>query len=297
VNLPDFDNVLYVAGQEFDTNAQVAEVLFGLDSGAGSSVADSDNWSQDNIVRLQLIEESAAGDPNNIGAGDLLVEDVRPALGPNENEIAWYVMVEIGDGADPNLPGYYPVLSWDSLDCGQLDDACTYRYELRSGLSANGTLLVADMSDANSLETTGDTVQHFKVVLICEPEPEPEPTIRRPTGNIFPWPGVFPGGLGWGGLPFSAGFPGGLPYPMRSGYAPGLSIPSFPGTYTGFTYPGSFPPYTSWAWTSYVPRFPVTFPTLGLFSPIGYGGWPMNYWTGGYPRSYTYQTGWFNTYR
>jgi hypothetical protein len=294
VNLPDFVNVLYATGQEYDGNSQIAEVLFGLDSGAGSAVADPDNWSLDDIVRLQLIDTNA--DPNNILMSELLVEDIRPALESGETEIAWYVMVE---QADSNVVD----LSWDPLECTQIDgEDCDYVYTLISELGTSGTVLVADMTDTDSHQTIfpdGESVQYFTILLACEPEPEPEPTpTRRPTGNISPWPGVFPGALGWGGIPFSAGFPGGLPYPMRSGYAPGLSIPSFPGTYTGFTYPGSVTPWTSFrAYTSFIPRFPSTFPTLGIFSPVGLGGWPMNYWTGGYPRPYTYQSGWFYTYR
>jgi hypothetical protein len=301
-SLPDFDNVLYATGQEFDGNSQIVEVLFGLDSGAGSTDFNPDNWSQDIIVRLQLIDEQA--DPNNIVSGDLLVEDIRPVLDPNDTEIAWYVMVEIGQAADSNQPDYYPVLSWDPLDCKNIDgNACEYVYELRRGLGASGTLLVNDMADTNSYLTVsqdGDPVQYFTILLTCETVIPPPPPTKKPTGPIFPWPGVYPGGLGWGGLPFSMGFPGGLPYPMRSGYAPGLSIPSFPGTYTGFTYPGSIYQWTSYpASTPYVPRFPVTFPALGIYSPIGWqaGAWPANYWTGGYPSAYSYQTGWFYTYR
>jgi hypothetical protein len=298
LNLPDFYNVLYATGQEFDGNSQIAEVLFGLDSGAGSAVPDPNNWSLDNIVRLQLIDEqSVIDDPNNIVADDLLIEDIRPSASIGQT-VTWYVMVD--NAANPNEPDYYPVLSWDldDLVCTEIDgNPCVY--ELISGLSASGTVLVDDMTDANSYQTVsqdGDPVQYFTFLLTCEPPPPPPPP-KKPA-RIFPWPGVYPGGLGWGGIPFSAGFPGGLPYPMRSGYAPGLSIPSFPGTYTGFTFPGGYYPWTtSFAFTSYVPRFPATFPTLGLFSPIGLGGWPINYWTGGYPRPYTYQPGWFYNYR
>ncbi|MGA1842785.1 MAG: hypothetical protein ACMUIU_19375, partial [bacterium] len=255
------------------------------------------NWA-DNVVRLQLIDEFAVNaDPNNILDTDLLISDIRSPSGLTE--IAWYVMVEIGDAVDTNQPGYYPVLSWDpnSLGCTEVDGN-SYVYQIRRGLGDSGTVLVDDMADTNSYQTVaadGDPVQYLTILWTQAPPPPPSPPPKK-VGNIFPWPGVYPGALGWGGVPFSAGFPGGLPYPMTSGYAPGLSIPSFPGTYPGFTYPGSLTPWTSYAWTSYVPRFPVTFPTMGIFSPLGQYGWPINYWTG-YPRPYSYQTGWFYTYR
>jgi hypothetical protein len=293
MNLPDFENVLYATGQEYDGNSQIVEVLFGLDSGAGTGTFDSDNWSQDNIVGLYLIDEAAVTGNNIDPDNDLMTVDVRPSDSIGQS-VAWYVMVE--NAADPNEADYDPVLSWDlsQFACMELDgNPCVY--ELRSGLSTSGAVLVADMTDANSYQTVsqdGDPNQYFTILMTC-PEPEPEPT-RKSTGKIFPWPGVYPGALGWG-LPVSAGFPGGLPYRMTSGYAPGLSIPSFPGTYPGFTYPGSLTPWTSYAFTSYVPRFPVTFPTTGIFSPVGQYGWPINYWTG-YPRSYNYQTGWFYKY-
>jgi hypothetical protein len=293
-NLPDFDNVLIATGQEFDGNSQVVEVTFGLDDGAGSGIpADPDNWSRDDIVQLLLIGDT---DPN------MWVVDLRPS-DSLVLPVAWPVMVEIGDAADSNQPAYYPVLSWElsgSL-CAEFDgNDCVY--ELISGLDIGGTVL-ANMTDTNSYQTVsqdGDPDQYFTILMTCEapepePEPEPEPKPTRPS-YIYPYPGVYPGAVGWGGLPFSLGFRGGLPFPMTSGFAPGLSIPSFPGTYLGFTYPGSYAPWTSPAFTPYVPRFPVTFPTLGLFSPFGRFGWTQNYWTG-YPRTFPYQSGWFNTFR
>jgi hypothetical protein len=286
MNLADFDNVLYATGDEFDGNSQVVEVTFGLDSGNGDTNFASDNWSLDSIVALHLIDEAAViADANDIDASDLMTADVRPSESIGQS-VAWYVVVD--NAVDTNAP----LLGWD-LDefvCSEIDgNPCVY--ELRSGLSTSGTVLVADMTDTNSYQTDGDLSQNFTILMRC-----PEPPPKKAVGNIFPWPGVYPGGLGWGGsIPFSAGFPGGLPYPMTSGYAPGLSIPSFPGTYPGFTYPGSLTPWTSYGWTSYVPRFPVRFPTLGIFSPLGQSGWPINYWTG-FPRSYNYQTGWFYTY-
>jgi hypothetical protein len=125
-------------------------------------------------------------------------------------------------------------------------------------------------------------------VLNSKDIPKPKESYKL----LLPWPGVNPGGLGWVGMiPFSEGFPGGLPSPLSSGYPPGLSIPSFPGTYPGFIYPGGMPS----AWTSFLPRYPATFPVPGIFTPIGKGG-PSNYWIG-FPYGGFYQTGWFYSYR
>jgi hypothetical protein len=285
---------LIATGQDLVGQTQTVDVEFGLDWDLAGILVDPNNWADD-IVRLQLIDEPAViADPNNLVDTDYLISDIRDASG--QTTIAWYVLVEIGGTADPNQPDYYPVLSWDTNTLGYTEvDGKDYVYQLISGLGDSGTVLVENMVDTNSYQTVsqdGDPVQYFTILWTQEPIPPAPPSPPpRPSQQILPWPGVFSGALGWGGIPFSAGFPGGLPYQLSSGYAPGLSIASFPGTYPGFTYPGSVYP----SWTSYVPRFPATFPTLGLFPPVGIG-WPSNYWIG-FPQPSFYKTGWFYQYR
>jgi hypothetical protein len=266
-----------------------AGVTFGLYE-TGSTTENPDNWSADDTVRLQLIDANdVTGDPNDY---TYLTEDIRAATG--QLEIAWYALVEIGGQADPN---YYPELTWDPSELGCLEvNGTEYVYMLIRGLGDSGDVLVEDMGDSNSYQTSaadGDPIQYYTIMWVEKPEPEPVTPTKKPTRQIYPWPGVYPGGLIWGGLPFTSGFPGGLPYnTFGSAYPPGLSVPSFPGTYPGFTYPSSL--YTK-AWTPTVPRFPVTFPTLGIFSPVG-SGWNRNYFIG-YKIPSMYQSGWYYSYR
>jgi hypothetical protein len=275
-------------------------VTFGLYE-TGSSIV-GDNWSGDSTVRLQLLDADAVEtDPNNlIPAEDYLIEDIRAATG--QLEILWYVLVEVGGQADPN---FCPELSWDPSLLGCLMvDGNDYVYQLVSGLGTTGEVLVENMADANSYQTDCEE-EYYTIVWTEEPEEEKKEEEKpKPPKRIFPYPGVFPGSLGWGGLPFSiGGFPGGLPYSFGSRYGPGLSIPSFPGTFTGFSYPGGYPN----SWSNYVPRFPSTFPTLGIFSPVGVG-WGFNYFSGynrlpqvtsfpTFPQMRYPQMGWFGNFR
>jgi hypothetical protein len=267
-----------------------ADVTFGLYHSA-SAGGNPDNWSMNDIVRLQLIDANdVTGDPNDF---IYLTEDIRLAEG--QTEIAWYVLVEIGGQADPN---YCPELVWDPNELGCLEvNGDEYVYMLISGLGDSGDVLVENMGDSNSYQTGAagdcDPIQYYTILWMEKPEPEPVTPPKQPSRQIFPWPGIYPGALIWGGIPFSSGFPGGLPYnTFGSAYAPGLSVPSFPGTYPGFTYPSSL--YTK-AWTYTLPRFPATFPTLGIFSPVGLG-WNRNYWTG-FKIPNLYQSGWYYSYR
>jgi hypothetical protein len=285
---------LTAIGQEFGGNQETVYVEFGLDSLLAGTTSNPDNSSANGVVRLQLIDQFAdITDPNTFVPADYLVFDVRDATG--QTEIAWYVLVEIGDEADPNDSGYYPILTWDPNNLGCLEvNGDAYEYRLISGLGDSGVVLVQNMADTDSYQTgaqDGDPTQYFTILWTQTPEPPPPP--RKPSRQIFPWPGVFPGGLGWGGIPFSVGYPLGISSRFTSGYAPGLSIPSFPGTFTGFTYPGwSYP-----SWTPTVPRFPTTFPTMGLFSTIGFG-WNRNYFIGFPSFSYNYpRPGYFYPYR
>jgi hypothetical protein len=264
---------------------QTADVYFGLDHTWFGIQIDPNNWSDDRTVRLQLIDPNAvAGDPNDfVPEEDYLTEDVRAATG--QFEILWYVLVEIGGQADPNQDNYYPELTWDPNNLGCLEvNGDAYEYRLIRGLGIDGDVLVENMGDSNSYQTgdqDGDPVQYFTIMWTQTPPPPPPP--KKPSRQIFPWPGVFPGGLGWGGIPFSVGYPLGIPSTFTSGYPPGLSIPSFPGTFTGFTYQGWRYP----AFTPFVPRFPTTFPTMGLFSTIG-SGWSRNYFIGFPSFNYNY---------
>ncbi|MGA1842414.1 MAG: putative metal-binding motif-containing protein [bacterium] len=281
---------LIATGQDYTGSPQTEYVEFGLDSALAGEIVDPNNWSTDNMVRLQLIDSDAnITDPNTFTDYDHLVFDVRDANG--QTKLAWYVLVEIGDAADPNLPDYYPMLSWDpnNFGCAEVNGK-EYVYQLIRGLGDSGEVLVENMLNTNSYYTgsqDGDPVQYFTILWMTPIIPIPPPRHHR---HMFPYPGVFPRSLGWVGFSFTGGFPGGLPFPSGSGYASGLSIPSFPGTITGFAYPGSS--YT--AWTPFVPRFPSTFPTLGLIPPFGQG-WPFNYWSG-FPTTGFYPTGWFYRY-
>jgi hypothetical protein len=291
---------LFATGQYYDGNTQIAYVRLGLDSnsplGLASKISDPNNWSQDNIVRLQLIDpEADISDPMTFTDIDYLISDIRVASG--QTQIAWYVMVETGDEADPCQPDYYPVLGWDPNNFGSTEEIYgnEYVYQLIRGLGDSGEVLVDNMADenTNSYKTgsqDGDPIQYFTILWTQKPE---EPVKEEKPGSskqILPWPGVYPRALGWVGIPFTAALPGGLPSALSSGYQPGLSIPSFPGTPIGFAYPGGGYP----SWTTSVPGFPMTFPILGLFAPVGQG-WPINYWTG-YPQPGFYQTGWFYQY-
>jgi hypothetical protein len=280
-------------------------VTFGLYE-TGSTLAE-DNLSSDGSVRLQLLDPDAVEtDPNNlIPAEDYLTEDIREATG--QLEILWYVLVEVGGQADPN---FCPELTWDPNEFGCLIiNGTDYVYKLVGGLDPDGVVLVENMADPNSNFYQPDCEEEYFTIVwtaaYVEPEPEPEPEPKpKPTRQIYPYPGVFPRPIGWGGLPFSiGGFPGGLPYSFGSSYGPGLSIPSFPGTFTGFSYPGGYPN----SWSTYMPRFPSRFPTLGIFSPVGVG-WSFNYFTGynrlpqitsfpTFPQPRYPQMGWFGNFR
>lgn len=280
---------------------QTVNVEFGVESGLDGRIINPDNWSEDYIVRLQLINVQAGDidimDPNTFSEAHYLVEDIREPSG--QAEIGWYVLVEISEEGNPYGSDYYLILSWDTNDFKCKEVNCKeYEYQLIRGIGGIGTVLVDNMLDINSYQTCsqdGGLIKYFTILgkqtFENKEDEEDERIPKKTSKQILPWPGVSPGTLGWSGFSPERGFPGGLPSPVSSGYPSGLSIPSFPGTYIGFTYPGGM--YS--AWTSFVPRFPLTFPVLGIFSPVGQG-WTSNYWTG-YPHPNAYQTGWFYTYR
>jgi hypothetical protein len=296
-----FAATLTVTGQVLDIFDQTADVGLGvLRPGLAEAIINPDNWSEDFIIRLQLIDALAGdidiNDPNTFAKNHYLVADIREPSG--QTEIAWYVMVEMNEEGNPDVPDSYPLLSWDSNDfsCEEVNGN-GYDYQLLRGLGSSGIVLVDNMAVTNSYRTSsqdGNLIKYFTILGTQKPkeeeEEEDEGQPQKPSKQILPWPGAFPGGLGWSGFSLTGGFPKGLPSSAKSGYPAGLSIPSFPGTYIGFAYPGGM--YR--AWTSFVPRFPATFPVLGIFSPVGLG-WHGNYWTG-YPFPSDYQTGWFYTY-
>lgn len=296
-----FIATLAATGQVYDIFDQIAYVDFGLGSDGSEIVINPYNWSEDYIVRLQLIHAQAEDiditDPNTFTGAHYLVKDIREPSG--EAEIAWYVLVEMNEEGNSNASVYNPVLSWDPSDFGcQEVNGNGYDYQLIRGLGNSGIVLVNNMTETSYYQTCsqdGGLIKYFTILVSQKPEEkgdkEHKSTIKKPFKQILPWPGVFTGALGWSGFSLTGGFPVGLPSTARSGYASGLSIPSFPGTYIGFTYPGGMPG----AWTSFVPRFPMKFPVLGVFSPVGQG-WHGNYWTG-YPSPSLYQTGWFYTQR
>ncbi|MGA1840282.1 MAG: MopE-related protein [bacterium] len=280
---------------------QTAYVELGLvGSDLEGIIINPENWSEDLGVRLQLIDvqqgETDITDPNTFTEANYIVADFREPSG--QAEIMWYVLVEISEEGNSNASDYYPVLSWDPNDFKCIEANHTkYDYQLLRGLGSSGIVLVDNMADAGSYQTSsqdGELVKYFTILGTKEPEEKEEEddegTLPKTSKQIFPWPGTITGGLGWSGFPQTIEFFGGLPSPVRSGYPPGLSIPSFPGAYTGFTYPGGM--YN--AQTSFVPRFPSKFPVIGIFSPVG-RGWHGNYWTG-YPLPSLSQTGWFYTY-
>jgi hypothetical protein len=153
-----------------------AGVTFGLYE-TGSTTENPDNWSADDTVRLQLIDANdVAGDPNDY---TYLTEDIRAATG--QLEIAWYALVEIGGQADPN---YYPELTWDPSELGCLEvNGTEYVYMLIRGLGDSGDVLVEDMGDSNSYQTStadGDPIQYYTIMWVEKPEPEPVTPTKKP---------------------------------------------------------------------------------------------------------------------
>jgi hypothetical protein len=274
--------------------APLAEVRFGLDFSAASIQIDPNNWSDDGIVRLQLID-ALAGDieitnPDTFTESHYLVEDIRLASG--QTEIAWYLMVEICEEKNPDLSERYPILSWDpnNFGCTEIDGK-DYVYQLIRGLSSTGKVLIDNMIDTSSYQTDsqdGEMAKYFTILWREKPEP-PTPS-KKSYIQILPWPGIYPGGLGWPSFSLTGGFPGGLPFPAKVGYPPGISRPSFPGMFPGLTFPG----WTYTSWTT-APGYPFVFPRAGLF-PYTWTSWPALYWNLS-PGKGLYNTGWFYPYR
>ncbi|MBN2373503.1 putative metal-binding motif-containing protein, partial [bacterium] len=182
-----FDANIIVTGQEYLLFGQQANVVFGLDA-SSYTANDPNNWSLDNIVRLELIDSNAdISDPATFTDSTYLVDDIREASG--QNKTAWYIEVEIG-AADPGQAGYYPTLSWEPLDFG-----CTnvynkeYVYQLLRGLGETGTVLVNDMLTQTTYQTVsqdGDPIQYFTILWREKPKPPAPPTTTGQT--IWPWP-------------------------------------------------------------------------------------------------------------
>jgi PKD repeat protein len=87
-------------------------------------------------------------------SGDLN-EDIRQ-IGSEREE--WVLTVDIGEYADPNLGGYYPVLSWDNNEfCAQV---CSKKFRLYSeDTEGRLTLLVEDMHKTNSYQTKAEEAE------------------------------------------------------------------------------------------------------------------------------------------
>jgi hypothetical protein len=272
----------------------LAEVRFGLDFSAAAIQINPNNWSDDGIARLQLID-ALAGDiditnPDTFSEDHCLVEDIRLASG--QTEIAWYLMIEISEGKNPDLSELYPMLSWDPNNFGCVEiNGEDYVYQLISGLRSSGNVLIDNMIDTSSYQTDsqdGEMVKYF--TILWRGKPELSAPSKKSYIQILPWPGISPGGLGWPSFSLTGGFPGGLPFTAKVGYPPGISRPSFPGMFPGFTFPGGTYP----SWTS-VPGYSFLFPRIGLL-PSTWTSWPALYWNlslGADP----YRTGWFYPYR
>ncbi|MGA1842166.1 MAG: putative metal-binding motif-containing protein [bacterium] len=290
--------------------APLAEVRFGLDFGAAAIQIDPNNWSDDGILRLQLIDAMAGDieitDPDTFTESHYLVEDIRVASG--QTGIAWYLMVEISEEKNPDLSERYPVLSWDPNNFGCVEiDGNDYIYQLIRGLSGSGSVLVDNMVDADSYQTVskdGETVKYF--TILWREKPEPPVQTKKSYMQILPWPGMYQGGLGWPSFSLTGGFLGGLPFPAKVGYPSGLSRPSFPGTYpsltfSGWTYPSwtsipgySFPGWTYSSWMA-APTYSFLFPGIGVL-PSAWTSLPPLYWNLS-PGAGGYNTGWSYTYR
>lgn len=289
--------------------APLAEVRFGLDFGSAAIQIDPNNWSDDGILRLQLIDAMAGDieitDPGTFSESHYLIEDIRVASG--QTGIAWYLMVEISEDKDPDLPERYPVLSWDpnNLGCAEMNGN-DYVYQLIRGLSSSGNVLIDNMIDADSYQTVsndGETVKYF--TILWREKPEPPVQTKKSYIQILPWPGMYQGGLGWPSFSVTGGFPGGLPFPAKVGYPSGLSRPSFPGTYPSLTFSGwIYPSWTTipgysfpgWTYSSWVKAssYSFLFPKIGLLTST-WTSWPPLYWNLS-PVAGGYNTGWFYTY-